>query len=164
MDIKEINGDQLRSIENKGVASRSLGSSYLELLLAAQQRAHARSDLELVEQLWGKEGGEGRGRRDEHLHAGRVADLELWQSPVRTSARSSRCARVIRRQSEAITGENERKIISVREGHQKAIRGNHLWERAEDHLGADLGVAACDDTIHNRAQRCPRVGHDAVLG
>ena len=113
MDIKEINGDQWRSIENKGVASRSLGSSYLELLLAAQQRAHARSDLELVEQLWGKEGGEGRGRRDEHLHAGRVADLELWQSPVRTSARSSRCARVLRRQSEAITFGNERKIISV---------------------------------------------------
>ena len=113
MDIKEINGDQWRSIENKGVASRSLGSSYLELLLAAQQRAHARSDLELVEQLWGKEEGEGRGRRGEHMHAG---------AEVRSRASSITCGnerKIIpvreghQRQSEAITCGNERKIISV---------------------------------------------------
>jgi hypothetical protein len=107
----EIHGDTWRSREIHG-DSGSSGSSYLELLLAAQQRAHARSDLELVEQLWGKVGsgkGEGGARRGGHLHAGaggrsRASSITRKIIPVREGHP---------RQSEAITCGNERKIISV---------------------------------------------------
>jgi hypothetical protein len=109
---REIKGDQGRSKELGLVVPRASARRPA----ASPREVRSRARRAAV----GKGGrGEGRTRRGGHLHAGaggrsRASSITGGNERKIISVREGH-----QRQSEAITGGNERKIISVREGHQR---------------------------------------------
>jgi hypothetical protein len=119
---REIQGDSWRFVEIKGDQGRSRELGFV--VPRASARRPAASPREVRSRARraavGKGGrGEGNARRGGHLHAGaggrsRASSITGGNERKIISVREGHP-----RQSEAITCGNERKIISVREGHQR---------------------------------------------